>query len=176
MSGCARFVEMLHARLDGELTDADARALEAHLDSCDGCREMASSLESAGEALRGLAFEPMPEADFQAVLDRTVRASVVPFRPKRARLLAGLGLAAAVLAAAVIVPLLVSDSTTSRPSPQEIARAREDAMRALAIAGRALKRAETAGNAVVSGEVSPALRHVPLRWGRLAEESRRNRS
>jgi anti-sigma factor RsiW len=176
MSGCSRFVEMLHARLDGELAAEQARELEAHLDACEACREMAASLESAGEALRGLAFEPMPEADFQAVLDRTVRSSVVPFRPRRARVFAGLGLAAAVIAAALIVPVLVSRSTSSTPSAQEIAQAREDALRALAIAGRALRRAETAGNAVVTREVSPALRHVPLRWDRLAEESRRTRS
>lgn len=180
MSACARFLEKLHARLDGEPEAAQDRELELHLESCERCRETAASLRSAHDALRGLAYEPMPEEDFQAVLDRTVRSAssreVVPFRPRRARLFAGLGLAAAAIAAAVIVPVLVSRSTTSTPSPQEIARAREDAIRALAIAGRALKRAETAGNAVVTGEVSPALRRVPLRWDRLAEESRRTRS
>ena len=176
MSACARFEDLLHARRDGELGDAESRELEGHLASCDRCREIASSLESAREALRGIAFEPMPEADFQAVLDRTVRSEgkVVPLRPRRPRLYAGLGLAAAVIAAAVIVPLVVSRN--QGPSPREIAHAREDALRALAIAGRALKRAETAGNAVVTGEVSPALRRVPLRWDRLADDSRRHRS
>ena len=181
MNACARFVDLLHARLDGEIGRADALEVEGHLASCASCRELADSFESAREALRGMAFEPMPEEDFQAVLDRTVRASaaveppkVVPFRPRRARVLAGLGLAAAVVAAALIVPVLVSRS--SKPSPAEVAQAREDALRALAIAGRALRRAETAGNAVVTGEVSPALRRVPLRWDRLAEDPRRSRS
>lgn len=176
MNGCTRFVDLLHARLDGELAEGDARELIAHLETCTACRELASGFDATRESLRGLAFEPMPEADFQAVLDRTVRSEsrVVPFRSRRARVFAGVGLAsaAAALAAALIVPMYRS----SHPSDAEVAKARQDALRALAIAGRALKRAETAGNAVVIDEVSPALRRVPLRWDRLAEEPRRNRS
>lgn len=163
MNGCTRFVDLLHARLDGELAEGDARELIAHLETCTACRELASGFDATRESLRGLGH-------------RTVRSEsrVVPFRSRRARVFAGVGLAsaAAALAAALIVPMYRS----SHPSDAEVAKARQDALRALAIAGRALKRAETAGNAVVIDEVSPALRRVPLRWDRLAEEPRRNRS
>ena len=179
MSACAKFTGLLHARLDGEIGTPELRELDAHLASCAACRELADSFDAAREALRGMPLEPMPEEDFRAVLDRTIRAaaSVAPFRSRllrRGPVFAGIGLAAAVVGAAILVPLFLARH--SGPSPEEIAHAREDARRALAIAGRALKRAETAGNAVVTDEVSPALRRVPLRWDRLAAESRRNRS
>jgi anti-sigma factor RsiW len=54
------------ARLDGyhddELSDADARALKVHLDTCDSCRETLAELAEIRDAFRRLPEETMSSA------------------------------------------------------------------------------------------------------------------
>lgn len=174
MSACDRYREWNHARLDGDLDAEGARALDAHLEVCASCRDEAASFDGVAAGLRRLRPEPMPDAVLETVLERTARANrarVVPFPSRRA---AWIGLAAAALVAAILVPSWLG--RPDRPSADEVARARRDAQFALAIVAKTIRRAETAGDRVLTDEVSPALRRIPIRWQQVDATTRRDRT
>ena len=98
---CDSYLELLSARLDGELTEAEERELEAHLESCPACRAAGAQLAALRTAFAGLEDIPAPQDFTQDVMDR-IRESepnkTVPlFRRPRFKVLAGLA-ACAVLA------------------------------------------------------------------------------
>lgn len=92
---CDGCLELLSARLDGALTEAEERELKAHLTSCPACREAEAQLAALQSAFAELEDPPAPEGFARDVMDR-VRASepekkVVPlFKRPRFRALAGL--------------------------------------------------------------------------------------
>lgn len=97
---CGGYLDLLSARLDGELTEAQERELEAHLAACPECRAAGAQLAALRPAFDELEDVPAPEGLAQSVMDR-VRAGeapkvISPFR--RFRALTGL---AACLALAV---------------------------------------------------------------------------
>lgn len=176
MSACDRYRGWIHSRIDGDLDADAARELRAHLGSCASCRDEATSLEMVAVGLRDLRPETMPDAAFEAVLAHTSgssRGRVVPFVRRRAAWI-GLAAAAAVVVAAILVPSWRGGPVG--PTPEETARARQEAQMALAIAAKALRRAETAGDRVLTDEVSPALKRIPIRWRHVAETDRRQRT
>ncbi len=92
---CDRYLELLSARLDGALTEAEERELEEHLAACPDCRAVGAQLS----ALRG-AFSELeeagtaPEGFARGVMDR-IRAEepkkVIPlFKRPQVRALAGM--------------------------------------------------------------------------------------
>ena len=98
---CDSYLELLSARLDGELTEAEERELEAHLESCPACRAAGAQLAALRTVFAGLEDIPAPQDFTQDVMDR-IRESepnkTVPlFRRPRFKVLAGLA-ACAVLA------------------------------------------------------------------------------
>ena len=54
MEDCRYFEELIGAELDGELTDSEAEALHAHLETCGTCR-------AYREALRAMAETVLPD-------------------------------------------------------------------------------------------------------------------
>jgi anti-sigma factor RsiW len=58
--------ERLSAYLDGELPEAEARAIEAHLASCERCAADLEALRQLEELTRGLAAPPVDEAEWSA--------------------------------------------------------------------------------------------------------------
>jgi anti-sigma factor RsiW len=62
--------------LDGSLSPADRRAIQAHLDRCPDCRNFANTLRTTIHALDTLAAKPAPEAAKQRVLDRVKSESL----------------------------------------------------------------------------------------------------
>jgi len=85
-----------------------------------------------------------------------------------------LALAAAVLAATLLVPFTLWYLSPSEPTTAEVDEAAREARMVLAVAAKAVRSAETtARDRVIEGEVSPAIRHVPVRWNQVAP-SRRN--
>lgn len=95
MADCARYVELLSARLDGELTPAEERELEAHLAVCPACRALEEQLAELRKGFDGLEEVPAPEGFARGVMDRIRaqedRPKVVPlFRRPQIRALAGL--------------------------------------------------------------------------------------
>ena len=192
MIGCEAARRLMDLRLDGEIGPAEAIELEVHLNGCTSCREVASGLEAVAAGLLRIPLEKMPDEDFRAVLDRTVgvrssragslggsqagSAGAVPgARASRRR--SYLALAAAVLAATLLVPFAIWYLTPSDPAnltAAEVDEAAREARMVLAVAAKAVRSAETtARDRVIGGEVSPAIRHVPVRWNQVAP-SRRN--
>ncbi|MEN8149136.1 MAG: zf-HC2 domain-containing protein [Planctomycetota bacterium] len=72
--GCAR--EFLSARLDGALTDAEAKELREHLETCAECRSRAAGLEDVVGLVREI---PAPE------LGRSLAPDVVACLPRKRR-------------------------------------------------------------------------------------------
>ncbi len=58
---CAAVGELLSAYLDGELTAGEKEAVEAHLQTCDACRQLAEALGSLRTEIRGAELTPPPE-------------------------------------------------------------------------------------------------------------------
>lgn len=98
---CDSYLELLSARLDGELTEAEERELKAHLESCPACRAAGTQLAALRPAFAGLEELPASEGFARDVMDRIRKSEphkTVPlFKRPRFRALAGLA-ACAVLA------------------------------------------------------------------------------
>lgn len=95
---CDRYLELLSARLDGTLTEAEERELEEHLAACPDCRAAGAQLAALRDAFPELEEEAAPEGFARGVMDR-IRAEekkVVPlFRRPGFRALTGLAACAA---------------------------------------------------------------------------------
>lgn len=91
---CDNYLEMLSARLDGALTEAEERELEAHLASCPACRAAEAQLRALRAAFTGLEDVPAPEGLARDVMERVrepePRKSVPLFRRPLFKALAGL--------------------------------------------------------------------------------------
>lgn len=96
---CDKYLELLSARLDGELTESEERELEAHLESCPACRAAGAQLAALRSAFSELEELPAPEEFTRDVMDRVreTNKTVPLFRRPRFKVLAGLA-ACAVLA------------------------------------------------------------------------------
>jgi len=91
---CDDVIELFSRYRDGELAPADRRAFEAHLETCDRCREGFAALESVLAGVRHLQPEPAPPG-----LAATVRARLEARtdRPRAVLLRWAMPVAAAVL-------------------------------------------------------------------------------
>ena len=67
---CDKYVELLSARLDGELSEPEERELEAHLASCPACRAASAQLAALRPAFSELEDLPAPESLTRNVMDR----------------------------------------------------------------------------------------------------------
>ena len=92
MADCARYVELLSARLDGELTPAEERELEEHLEVCPACRALEGQLSVLHGSFAALEETPAPAGFAQGVMERIAgEKKVIPlFRRPQVRALAGL--------------------------------------------------------------------------------------
>ena len=108
MDRCETYTELISASLDGALTEAEQRRLEAHLASCPACRALMRDLEGIHAALADLPAAEPPARLAEGVMER-IRAEgskVISF-PKRAmssrwRQWRSLGAMAAVFAVVVV--------------------------------------------------------------------------
>ena len=91
---CDRYMELLSARLDGVLTEAEERELEEHLAACPDCRAAGAQLAALQEAFPELEEVPVPEGFTQSVMERIRESNpqkVIPlFKRPQVRALAGL--------------------------------------------------------------------------------------
>jgi len=160
---CSRAQELIHRVLDGELMDASLHVeLDVHLAGCASCRDVRDELTAIQRELQALRTEPLPDAALRQVWAETTDAE-----PSRRRF-AGWGLdwraaaAAAVLAVALFG--LGRSFQPERPDPQELAKAEAEARVVLELASSALSKTEhVAVEGVLAGEISPALRRMPVR-------------
>lgn len=100
---CEEALELLSARLDGELTAQEERELEDHLSACPACRELGEELSALHFSFEELEDEQAPEDLAARVMERVRELErekkVVPlFRRPQVRALAGLAACAVVCA------------------------------------------------------------------------------
>jgi anti-sigma factor RsiW len=116
---CGDAKERLSPLLDGELDDAEAVGVRAHLGTCERCRAHHAELLAIAEALRGAPRAPAPEGFAAGVL--TALAGRRRGRLPRLVPLAGLAAAAALLLAVLLAPR----SSTIEPGSRATEVARE---------------------------------------------------
>ncbi len=65
-----RWTDSLSDYLDGDLTAAEARALETHLDACEDCRLLLGELRRVKHEARALADPPVPDDLWAGIAER----------------------------------------------------------------------------------------------------------
>ena len=160
---CSEAREAVHVSLDAELMDAALkRRLEAHLAGCTECRAFVAEMRVVQEGLRSLPELQLPDEALEEVWNRTTRARRVRGFPRRWNLAAA---AAAVLVVVLAGLWLRNGSAPPGPTDAELERAAAQARLVLGLTSRALQRSERAVlHDVLTDEVSPALRRVPIQW------------
>lgn len=154
---CHEVLELLEARLDGDLSRDEDRAVTDHLAGCARCAREAALAEAIRSELRAL-----PEYEAPPELVASLRWTVGRDRPRRVRLRPLMAVAAG-LVIAVLAGLLYYERPTARPSMDdpEIARATAETRYALALVGAVGSRAgleDLFGERVLSPTVSSVTR------------------
>lgn len=155
---CERARQITHRVLDEELMDAGMlQEHDEHLQSCSLCREHAGEVGQVQQALRALPAVPMTEEALAEVRRRTTRAGRLPRYWQWTA-------AAAVFGVAVLGTWLWTRQPPE-PTAEELARAADETRIALGLASQALRKTQQVGiRGVLSNEVAPALRRLPLTW------------
>lgn len=83
MYTCDQALDLLSARLDGDLTPEEAAGLEEHLSHCPDCRALAADLEEMHAAMPGLYQEPPPELKERVMAQ--IRAESAPISLEEVR-------------------------------------------------------------------------------------------
>ena len=71
---CIQVVELVTEYLDGAMATAEARALEAHLETCPGCTEYLEQMRAIAGSLRPVTDDALPDGvrdDLLAAFRRT---------------------------------------------------------------------------------------------------------
>ena len=142
---CAKVLEMLDAWIDGDLDDAEATAVKAHLDQCESCQAEQKLAETVVAELRAL-----PEFDVPERVVKTVRHKTRATLAEGLRALFGVFVSrplptlAAVAAVALMIVVLFPSPRPTEPqyTDQEVARAVAETRLALAYVGSIAQRAE----------------------------------
>jgi predicted anti-sigma-YlaC factor YlaD len=148
----------LHEAHDDDPVPALSEAVQAHLASCPGCRELDADLNVLSRALRALPQSSLPADALDEVWSRTSRSR----RTAPTWMTTGhLRLAAAVLVTAVSMATLYYVFAPPPPGPSavELARASAEAELVLGYTAKALAATRhAAANRVLASRVSPAVR------------------
>ena len=169
---CERIREQIQERLDTQLQDASAPAIEAHLSTCVACRDFQRELEAIRDALREMPQLSLPDEDLDAVWEQTVKAPIrqAPGYRTAPRTFSWLALAAAVLFAVVsfqLVPDAVAPSSlptmaTVTPDAAEVELASRQLRWALGRTGEALRKTRRAAASDLAS-VDETLNQLPIR-------------
>jgi len=165
LESCADVLERLEAWIDGDLDDAEAAAVKAHVDQCESCRAEQQLAEAVVAELRLMPEFDVPEKVLQTVQNKTRPAHEkklgVFFESFKSRPAPALAAVAAVVVMALVL------SPWRRPSEpqytdQEVARAVAETRLAFAYVGNIAQRAEKRVKARVvdQGAAAQAVRGV----------------
>ena len=86
---CEKYLDLISARMDGELTQREQAELDAHLQTCPACRAIAGELEGLHSALTDLGEVPAPVELSRSVLSK-IKAERQQSRRRVVRRLASL--------------------------------------------------------------------------------------
>ena len=159
--------ETIQSLLDAEIIDAKLeQRLQTHLSHCSGCRALDSDLRTIQGALQSMPETALPDPILQNVWDRTIRAD-----QRSASRFGGFHWKGIAAAAAAIVGITLfgvwqfDESTSQSPDAEELQRAARQTRMVLRLTSQALRRTgQVVIRDVLTDEVSPALRRVPIAW------------
>jgi anti-sigma factor RsiW len=131
---CAEAQEFVAGLIDHELTDADQRAIEAHLQECSDCRLIEAQQRQVKQALRARAERLRAPADLRTRILADERLFLQKKNTRRwaKYLQPGSHLVSAALAAAVMLAVAVPAFYSLRPKSESIATAALGTYEALA--------------------------------------------
>lgn len=177
MNGCVEIRRTIQESMDGPVALERQADAAAHVRSCSQCREYREGLEIVRNALAALPSIPFPEDGLERVWEKTIRAAVPRSQKRARRSLPWLAAAAAILVTVLFLPALFRPLTRSY-SQADLTTAERQARSALALAGDALRKSRHAAvSDVLEGEVSPAMKKIPIRWSSTkSPDSRRRRT
>ena len=115
---CEKYLDLISARMDGELTQREQAELDAHLQTCPACRAIAGELEGLHSALTDLGEVPAPVELSRSVLSK-IKAERQQSRRRVVRRLASL---AACLVLCVTAWYISLPDLSSDPQPLPSAR------------------------------------------------------
>jgi len=96
---CAKYEPLIALYVEDDLTEAEARTVESHLEACHGCREVAAQARESQAALKVLRAEFLGDSVYQEVRGDVMRRIATLSKPSpRARYAIAAGLAIAMLA------------------------------------------------------------------------------
>ena len=162
---CEDAEKFVHVYLDGEFSEEDRRAFEAHLADCESCRKMVRFEERFKQALRTrLAHPPVPAAMTESISAALDRAEAEEAEAERsvfatwAVRLAPVAVAAAVAAAVVVImePKPGNRGAGAQAVEPDAVRPAMQPMVASARAPRRLAEASRSGLQPVASPVQPA--------------------
>lgn len=78
---CRDFKKLISRELDGEISDSDRKALDRHIEACDGCRDFKSALARTFSIHRGLPDAAAPPSIVPAVVAAVEREEPVRRAP-----------------------------------------------------------------------------------------------
>jgi hypothetical protein len=110
------FEELVSASLHGDLTGEERRALDAHLDGCDRCRETLAAFSDQRRIVAGLRHQAPPR-DLDARVRTAVEAAGTsrPWWRRPPAIFAGVGGTLAVVAGALLALVLLDGSPDEPP-------------------------------------------------------------
>ena len=118
------YEELISASLRGDLTDAERRRLDTHLDGCSACRDTLAAFAEQRRIMGGLRHVPPPRdlgARVRAGIERRAPVGRVPWWRRPPAILAGVGGGLAVAAGALLALVLLDqppdDPEVGRNSP-----------------------------------------------------------
>lgn len=150
MNGCREIELELVAYCSGELDPAERDQVRRHLDDCSGCREELNREMEIRQTLGTLPLHAAPLNLEHRIREAATQPGATRTRiGNRGRFTAGLALAAASLAIALLVPALRPAQGPDQDwTEAEIATARQEVMFTLSLAAKVIDR--TQKNAVVN--------------------------
>jgi hypothetical protein len=118
------YEELISASLRGDLSDAERRRLDTHLDGCASCRDTLAAFSEQRRIMGGLRHVPPPRdlgARVRAGIERRAPLGRVPWWRRPPAILAGVGGGLAVVAGALLALVLLDepadDPEVGRNSP-----------------------------------------------------------
>jgi Putative zinc-finger/WD40-like Beta Propeller Repeat len=118
------YEELISASLRGDLSDAERRRLDTHLDGCAACRDTLAAFSEQRRIMGGLRHVPPPRdlgARVRAGIERRAPVDRVPWWRRPPAILAGVGGGLAVVAGALLALVLLDqpadDPEVGRNSP-----------------------------------------------------------
>lgn len=128
MKYCKEYAALLDAFADGECTPEEAAQVQAHLDSCEGCRAYLDEILLMKAAFPDVEHTQIPDG-FAESVTAMIRANTVPQKKRRsrwARLVLPAAACLAVLVVAVKLPSALSSGSTASDAASKIAVASSD--------------------------------------------------